>query len=135
MVRVSQEVAACHYSVRVVSKFVHRGGSHGGRLCRFILFFQFIAGLLEIAVVMGLNLVGTIPTLDIGFGGAVRPLVVVPGGLAVFVALSPSHSDGECPRSGYRSRLFRISIAKGLLDRRPGSGPAIRKMSNLKCPH
>ena len=134
IVGVSREAAACHHSVGVVSRLVRRGGGHGGGRFSVFLFSEFIGGLLEVAVVAGMTLASTIPTLDISIGGAGRPLIIVPGGLASFITLSALLGDGECPRSGHRRGLFRLYVAKRLLDGRPGSCPATREVSNLISP-
>ena len=111
-----------------------RGSGPGHGLFCIFLFSEFIGGFLKVAVVTGMTLAGTIPTLDIRIRRAGRPLVVVPGGLAAFVTLSALLRDGECLRSRHRSSLFRLYIATRLLDGRRGSGPAICKVSNLRSP-
>ena len=131
---VSREPAACRHSVGVVSRFVRRGGSRGGGLFPVFLFSEFIDGLLEVAIVTVVTLVGTIPTLDIRIRGAARPLIVVPGGLEAFVKLPALLRDGECPRSRHCGGLICLYISKRLLDGRPGSGPAICEVSNLGSP-
>ena len=130
---VFREAVACHHSVGVVRRLVRRGGGRGGGLFRVFLFSEFIGGLLKVVVVAGMTLAGTIPTLDIGVREAGGPLIV-PGGLAALVTPSALLGDGECPRSGHRRGLLCLYIAKRLFDGRPSSGPAIRKVSNLRSP-
>ena len=127
----SQEAAACHDSIGVISRLVRRG-SCGGRLFLVFLFSEFIGGLLKVAVVMGMTLAGKIPTLDIRIRGAGRPLIIVVGGLAAFVALSTPLGHSKCLRRRHSCSLFRLYVAQRLLDGHPGSGPAIRKVSNLR---
>ena len=110
------------------------GGGRGGGLFRVFLFSEFIGSPLEVAVVTGMTLAGTIPTLNIRIRGARRPLIAIVGGLVAFIVLSALLRDGECPRGGHRRGLFRLYVLKRNLDGCSGSGPAIRKVSNLRSP-
>ena len=134
IVRVSQEAAASHHGVGVVCRLVRRGGGRGGSLFPVFLFSEFIGGLLEVAIVTGMTLAGTIPTLYVRIRGAGRPLVSIVGGLAAFMALSALLRNSEYPRSGHPKGLLRLYVSKRLLDRGPSSDPSIRKMSNLRSP-
>ena len=135
VVGVSREAAVSHHGIGVVSRLIRRGGGRGGGEIRVILLSMFIGSLLEVAVVMGKTLAGTILTVDIGIRGAGRPHVIIPGGLVAFVTLSALLTDCECPQSGHCSSWFCLYIAKRLLDGLPGSGPAVHKVSNLRSPH
>ena len=132
IVAVSREAAVSDHSVGVVSRLVCRGGGCGSRLFRVFLFSEYMDSLLEVAVVAGMTLAGTIPTLDIRIRGAGRPLIIVPGGLAAFITLSSFLGDGECPQSGHRRGFFRLNIAKRLLNGPRSSSPAICKVFNLR---
>ena len=94
VVGVSWVAAACHHSVGAVSRLIRIGG---GGLFLIFLFFEFIGALLEVAIVTGMSLAGTVPALDIRIRGVGRPRIVVVRGFVAFIALSALLRDGECP--------------------------------------
>ena len=110
IVRFSREIAACHHGTGLVRCPIGRGGSRSGGLFVVFLFPQFIGGLFEIAVIAGMTLAGTIPTLYIRIGGVGRRLIIVPGVLVAFITLSPSFGDGKSPRGGLGASLLRLYI-------------------------
>ena len=73
-------------------------------------FSKFVSGLFEIAVIAGVTLAGTIPTLYIRIGGVGRLLVVISGVLVAFFMLSPSLGDGKGLRGRLGTCLLRLYI-------------------------
>ena len=110
IVRLPREIAAYHHGIGLVRCPIGRGGGRNGGLFVFFLFPKFISGLLEIAVIAGMTLAGTILTVYIGIGGAGRLVIVVPGVLVAFVTLFPAFGDGKSPRGGLGACLLRLYV-------------------------
>ena len=110
IVRLPRAIAACHHGIGPVRFPIGPGGRRNGGLFVVFLFPKFIGGFFEVAVIAGLTLAGTIPTLYIRIGGAGRLPIVVPGILLAFITLSPYFGDGKSPRGGLGACLLRLYI-------------------------